>query len=48
VANTEESQQWAPSNWESIQGKKVDYLQTWNGKPQSERDEQTLYAGDGQ
>jgi hypothetical protein len=48
VENTEESAQWAQANWASIQDKKVDYLRKWNGKPQSERDEQTLYAEDGQ
>jgi len=47
VENTTESLAWAKDNWESIQGKKVDYLRKWNGKPQAERDEQTLFVDDG-
>jgi hypothetical protein len=47
VENTTESHAWAKDNWESIQGKKVDYIRKWNAKPQAERDEQTLFVQDG-
>jgi len=47
VENTAASTAWAKENWESIQDKKVDYLQTWNGKTPAERAEQNLLVTDG-
>jgi hypothetical protein len=46
IENTEESHAWAKDNWESIQDKKTDYIRKWLGKPQEERDEQTLLPVD--
>lgn len=47
VENTPGALAWAKENWPSIQDKKVDYLRKWTSKPQSERDEQTLFEDDG-
>lgn len=47
IENTDESRLWAQENWESIQDKKVDYKRKWDGKPQDERDAQTLKPEDG-
>ena len=47
VLNTEQSQQWARDNWDSIQSKKAEYLHEWAAKSPAEKNEVTLRVGDG-
>lgn len=46
--NTTASRQWAVDNQESIQDKKIEYLDKWKSKSESEKDDLTLKESDSQ